>query len=926
MERVVPALVGRAEALAFALRRWESASTGTGHFLLVAGEAGIGKTRLLGEISARVPDAFQFGATVYPRDVEAVGAVIFEICAAIARTRDVGTAEALRERLTAEPDAGGDKSRNRRMLAADLASIITDLLAAQPTLLRIEDVHWADELSLDVIERVAATLADTSSMVMATYRSDELYPRSPLRRVRARLLEQRLAEEIRLPRLDAEQTADLIRSISESELSGDIARGIYDRSDGIPLYIEELFAHSGTTVPDTIADAVAVRVAGLRPATIPVLEAAAVIGRSFDTDLLEAVARAPRDEIDDALLELGEHNLILAGSDGPVLDFRHALIRDAVYERIPPLRKRDIHSAVADAAVAAQFSDSFLSDQYERARKPALAYAHALAAAREAMALASHREAVELLRRAQRTAPGSVTDLERAVLDADLAEVLAATDDNEGAAVQLETAMAIYRVAGDEIAVARLLPSLVAVQNLLGQGFDARARLLEDAVRTMDEAVPPDVRAALYSALATALMLDRCLDDAIEAGTRAAELADASGSASERIDIDLTLGAVLVFAGPGRGGWPLLESATARAREHRFEAQAARGYRMMGSCASVLVEYPKARQWISEGLEYARTAERWNDLHYLEAHDAHVKWATGDWDTAQTIAARALADGRGGITTRNTALLVLGYLELGRGNFIAARKHLTDARAIGETMHELQRLVPALWGLSELELLEGNPQAAIDLAESAYALSEPIGDAAYVFPLVTSGVRAYLARRDTTGARDWFERTAYLLRYRGIPGTLPAIAHADGLLLLAEGKTGAARALLEQATTGWDDRGRTWDSIRARIDLAHCLFRSRLPRDASRLLADARELASTCGATALLDLAGDHAGQEGTGPLSERELEVARLVSMGATNREIAERLVISPKTASSHIEHILAKLGVSRRSEIAAWITRVPG
>jgi DNA-binding CsgD family transcriptional regulator/tetratricopeptide (TPR) repeat protein len=921
-----PAFIGREEQLALALRRWDGVTAGAGHFLFVAGEAGIGKTRLLEEISGRIAAAHQRSAAVFPRDIEAVGGLILDLAAALRRAGDGSVADLLQSRLTAKTEHG-DSSRSRRMLVADLAAVITDLLSERATLLRIEDLHWADELSLDVLERVATTLRATPSMILASYRSDELYPRTPLRRLRARLLEQRLAEEVRLPRLNAEETVALIRSITGSEQASANTRAVVDRSDGIPLYIEELLADTSSTVPATIADSVILQRDSLRASTVSVLEAAAVIGRSFAIDLLEAVTALPRDETDDALRELADRNLVLAGADGASLDFRHALIRDAIYENIAPLRKRDLHAAVAVAAGRFGFGDSFISDQYERARKPADAFRHARAAARDARALSSHREAVELYRRAQRTTPSGLPDTERAALYADLAEVLAATDDNEAAAIQLNAAIELYRTAGDEVSAALLVPRLAAVTHLLGVGYDGRATLLVDELARIEALTPPApvrVRAAILSSLAAAYMLDRCLDDATQAGTAAAMLADEGGALDERIDVDLTLGSVLVFAGPGTDGWPMLESAIARARGMQFEAQAARGYRMIGSCASVLVEYDRANRWIADGLEYASTTERWNDFHYLAAHLAHVKWATGEWAAAQEMASKALDEGRGGVTTRNTALIVLGFLALGRGELETARGYLVEAREIGERMRELQRLVPALWGLAETDLLDGNAAGAAELAEFAYSRSEPIGDAAYIFPFLATGVRAYLAAHDLTRARDWFERCAALLRYRGIPGAMPAIAHAEGLLLLAAGQTGAARPLLEEAQRGWDTRGRYWDAERATVDLAHCAARSRRPRDAARLLVDARARASASGALAILTLADGVAGEDaGAGPLSARELDVARLVADGATNREIAERLIIAPKTASSHVEHILAKLGASRRSEIAAWVTR---
>ena len=195
-------------------------------------------------------------------------------------------------------------------------------------------------------------------------------------------------------------------------------------------------------------------------------------------------------------------------------------------------------------------------------------------------------------------------------------------------------------------------------------------------------------------------------------------------------------------------------------------------------------------------------------------------------------------------------------------------------------------------------------------------------DAAYLFPCVVTGARAYLALHEPGRARQWLHRCSDVLHRRDLPGTLPALAHAMGLIELAEGQTGAARALLDEAFVRWDQRGRAWEAGHTLIDLAHCAVRSRRPGDAARIVEEARSRAEVGGLLYSL-AAGVHLGTVEAGPLSRRESEVAALVASGLTNREIASRLVISPKTASTHIEHILTKLGASRRAEIAVWVTR---
>jgi tetratricopeptide (TPR) repeat protein len=661
-------------------------------------------------------------------------------------------------------------------------------------LIVLEDLHWADELSLEVLGHLAGRISSKPVLIAGAYRSDELYLRLPMRELRTRLLSQRQAEEIRLPRLGLEQTATMTSATIGQQVPAQVVAAIHARGDGIPLHVEEILAALGqgvltipdssaavqaAAVPDTLGDAVLTRAGRLAERTRQVAAAAAVIGRSFDFDLLTAVTGTSPDEVAAALRELQDAYFVLPSADAATFDFRHALIRDALHaETGLPLRRR-LHERTARVAVSRGYRDSFVSAHFEQAANPGLGYRHAVAAAAQAALLSAHREALELYRRAVRNRPPDLPVLEQAELFAAVGDEAAAADDNEAAAEAYQTAHDLAAGAGNPRAAAALVPRMAAVAHLRGEQLDIRLGMLQSALDSLGRADGAErVRIRLLSAIAADYMLARQLDLAIDYGYQA-RVAEQSGDDKTAFNSAVTLGSALVFAGRMAEGWTLLEDTLAQARAAHQEEETARGYRMISSCASVLVEYDRAERWLDEGIGYAGQVEMWNHRHYMAAHLAHVQWATGQWDAAERTARAALADGRGGITTAITAQYVLGYLALGHGDWDAADGLLRAALAAGERMAELQRLSPPLWGLAEVGRCQGDQAAAIAPCARGYAASAEVNDAAYAFPFLLTGVRAHLARGDAEATQAWSDRIAALIAARAIPGAMPAIGTAE---------------------------------------------------------------------------------------------------------------------------------------------------
>ena len=946
-----PVLVGRDAFLTLIEDRLADAAAGAGRVLFVAGEAGIGKTRLLGSIArrARAGGFAVFRAAAFPGDVQSLAGLMLDLASDLMSAPEpvLGQlGQSLASRIRVIPADAGDAHHRRRLLVQDLADLLVTVDPGAPVLIILEDLHWADELSLDVLGHLAGRIANRPILIAGAYRSDELYPSVPLRELRSRLLGQRLAEEIRLPRLGLGQTATMTSATLGRTVPAQLVIAIHERTDGIPLHVEEFLAaidentltpQSGAAVqaaavPDTLSDAVLSRARRLTAATRDVASAAAVIGRSFDFDLLTGVTDAGPDDVAGALHELQEAYFVLPGADAVTFDFRHALIRDTLYADTGlPLRRR-LHERAAGAAVERGYRAAFISAHFEQAGCPGAAYEYAVTAAHEASAMSAHGEALDLCRRAVRNLPAGLPALDKAGLFAVLGDEAAATDDNVAAAEAYRMAHELTASAGDVRAAAALVPRMVAVAHLLGTGLDARVGTLQEALDSLEAIGGADrERARLHSAMAAAYLVDDRLEEAITHGERGRAESRRIGDDEAALNAATTLGSVLVFAGRMDEGWQLLEEAIAGAGQACQEAEAARGYRMIGSSASELMEYDRAERWLTEGVRYAENAELWNHRHYMAAHLAHVQWATGQWDAAARTAQGALADGRGGITTRITAQYVLGYLAMGRGDWSAADDLLLEALATGERMAELQRLSPPLWGLAEAARCRGDYDTALTRCERGYQASAEVMDAASLFPYLLTGVRAHLARGDVEAAEEWLARVGAVLTARAIPGTLLAIGHGEGLILLARGDIPAAHQALESAKEAWRFRRRFWEGTSALLDLAAAAARARRRSEAALLLEETRTIAGTAGATTLVDDADRLTRSFDPGrpaepwhPLSEREYEVARLVAAGLTNRQIAQQLVLAPKTISAHITHILTKLGAGRRAEIAAWCATV--
>jgi DNA-binding CsgD family transcriptional regulator len=406
---------------------------------------------------------------------------------------------------------------------------------------------------------------------------------------------------------------------------------------------------------------------------------------------------------------------------------------------------------------------------------------------------------------------------------------------------------------------------------------------------------------------------------AIEAGDREYEL-----------EAELTLSFLDIVEGRIETGLERGLRAARAARDEGYEVVGVTGLRNLAWMAARVLDYEAAGTAIREGIRYADEIEQSHCRQQMATTSALMAWAAGRWDEAADIARQELVE-RGCRRGMLGAMDVLGFVAMGRGQVEEATRWLDESIDAGRATGEIHLILPSLWALAELDLHAGLAEQAAARAEEGIRLAIAARERALFVPFVVTGTRALLAARRPDEAARWVDRVAaHLEGWDRVAA--PALAQATGLVRLANGSLTAAREALAEAEAGWSTRGRTWEAAWARLDHAQSLLRASRYGEAATLVAAVRTWADAAGSAPLLARAGElaRAGrgrgsvEEPWRPLTSREFEVAKLIADGLTNGAIAEELSIAPKTASAHVEHILAKLGVTRRAEIAAWAATI--
>jgi DNA-binding CsgD family transcriptional regulator len=979
-----PVLVGRAaelEALAAALER---ALTGVPATVVVAGEAGVGKTRLIAEHARRAEAA---GATVLAGGCLDVGdgtlpyAPMVEALRSLAATVEpaaldelLGPARPELSRLVPElggaaPPPAGATSPGR--LFELVLGVLHRLAERTPALLVVEDLHWADRSTRHLLGYLVRNLRGVA--LVLTYRSDELHRRHPLRPFLAELDRSRRVERLELGRLSRRELADLLAGILDRRPAARQVREVFARSQGNPFYAEELVAagRDGGGLPPAVRDLLLARVEALPEEGQRVLRVAAAAGSRVDHELLAAVAGVPEDRLLALLREAVSRHLLASDETGGAYRFRHALVQEVLYDDLLPGERASLHAAYAAALSGRAGGDAGLAELGQLAYHwsaahdlgPALlASVRAGLAAEAAYALAEaeghYGRALELWGQAPEAAAASPLDRPALLQRAANAAMLSGGTDR--AVALARQALAAVDAAAEPLRAGALLERLGRYQWMNGDS-EAAIATLEEAVAVIPSQPPSRELARALAAQGQLEMLRARHGLAAARCEQAIAVARLAGARAEEGHARNSLGTALAALGRVDEGIAHLREARRIAEELGDPEEVGRaGYNLTGT----LLASGRTEEALATALAAREVAERLGSGRLYGSgavsHTADALILLGRWDEAEPLVTEDLdlePAQRLVSPTFAHRLQARGLLRLWRGDTTAARADV-EAILAGQRRIDPQFAAPIHARLARIATWEDRLDEARRSVADGLALLAGTDDLQLLTRLYLAGIEAEATRAEVARARrsaeqlDDARQVAASLRERmraAAAGARPVgTAVADLLTAEAEWSRVEGRAdplRWGSAAVAWDDLGFPFPAAYARFRQADALLGAGAPRvEAGAVLRRAWAVASRLGAgwlereiaslarRARIELDPERAPEpvEAAPPpgaelgLTAREREVLALLADGRTNRQIAGTLYITHKTASAHVSHILAKLGVSNRSEAAAVAHRL--
>jgi len=832
------------------------AGGGAGKIVFVGGEAGAGKSTLVEEFARQAGR----GARVFWGHSDA-----------LQTSRVLGPVNELAAAVSLLSGTARESALPREQLFAGLFERFSP--PSPLSMVVLEDLHWADEATLDFVRFLGRRIQRTRCLLIATYRDDELAPAHPLRAVLGELTGQHTAR-IHLPALSLSAIEQLARGTPRD------AREVYAVTGGNPFFVRELLSAPMDAVPETVRDAVLARLMQCSPAAREVAEVVSLLPGKTETWLTRAILGDVGAAADEAVMRG------LLKYQDTALAFRHELGRLAVASTTPRGRAQDLHQGILRCLIDHDSDVSQIVHHALHAQDVKALLEYAPRAAQLAAREGAHREAAAHLATTLRFAD-SVCVPERAQLYEQHAIECNLTNEVSASLASAAAALALWAQLADVPAQARLLLLLGRQYWKSGQKMLAD-RHVADAIALLESHSEERGLARAYSARSQLAMTSDHMQEALEFGQRALDLAIRSGDHSVRAHALNNMGTALMESS-NQTGLAKLEESLALALQHNLHDDAGRAYANLVSTATRQHLSGVAARYICEGIEYCELHDVQDSLVYTRVYGAHAELDGGRWDSAAQVAAELLETHALATAQRVPALIVLACVRARRGD-PGVDSLLDEALQLALPTGELQRI---------------GPIAAVRAEVAWYR-----GDLRRVAEEAAIGLEAAVDHLD-----PWIPGQLAYWAHRADPAFRPSSKIARPYALMIDGDW-------EGAAAAWAEFGTPYERALALADgpedalLASLTILEQL--GAGPLAAIVRQRLRERGVRGIPR--GPRASTRGNpAGLTSRQVQVLRLLAQGHTNSELAHRLHISAKTIDHHVSSILEKLEVRSRTEAVA-------
>jgi ATP/maltotriose-dependent transcriptional regulator MalT len=970
---LAPQMIGRDQQLHDLGHAFDLARRGEGRVVFIAGEAGGGKTRLLREFLSRAQAASApaiFEGYCYDEEPAVPYGPFIDALRRMVRSEGVA---AFSERVgpwlsdlskllpelassAAQQLNDLDGQMQKRRLFEAIYQCIRPQQPGECRILALEDVHWSDQTSQELLRYLARAIDRDAVLVLCTYRRDEIHRRHPFTQLVAHLTRERLYNEVHLPPLSQVDVAALMGSMVDRPLSSEFINALYQRTEGNPFFIEEIIKSlldtqrldllnassqpgsdlGGYAVPHSIKASILSSTQDLDEQTTMVLNYAAVVGRRFSFETLLQLTHLSEAELLPVLERLVTLRLIDEDDAGfgDEYRFRHELIREAIYDDLLGRERRMKHREVL-AVLEAQSAEqtipiSQLAYHSLQARESPKASLYAHRAADEAARMYAYREALTQYETALELLD-SADDVQRADLLYKLGETAMPLGDPRAAAGYWREAQELYRQLGNPHRLADTYRRLGRIA--WDQGDRATAFSdTQTAISLIEDKDPSQALVMAYSALSQLHMLAGQPTASIEWGSQAIDLARTLGEEALTAHSMNNIGVSLVELGDVAEGIALLEQSLELAKQAGLVADVIRAHHNLGGQLIRLGEIARGAVILREGLAYSEQMG-WTNENMIIPQLSWVELELGNWQAAQTML-------NGLFQRRNYGLGALPlHTVVTQCQLWIRQGRLDEARDLLEPLVQANRLeekvaLGAWTVLAQLYKLTQQESAAIQALDRALAIWQKLGSGCEEGLQIAAVISLYT----WTAQADKLQSIIDAVRANPEPSSDPvAVAvrtTVEGIIALSEQRWRDAAAYFAQAVIKCQALGFVYQAACAQQHLAEAYLRSAEAATHTEAISAALHAAHDTFERlgARLDLAAVEAlirqhnlrrpkpASGRTLELTPRETQVIALLARGLSNRAIAEELVISPKTAEIHVSNILGKLALSSRAQVAAY------